>query len=49
MEIELTNEEAILLKELLGLDFGRMGFNEDDEDVFNVIYAKLDLAIRNND
>jgi len=41
IKLELTQEQAKLLKDLLALDMGRIGFEEDEADTLDEIYENL--------
>jgi hypothetical protein len=42
IKLELTQEQAEVLKELLSLDMERIGFDDDEIDLLDEIYEKLD-------
>lgn len=41
IKLELTQEQAELLKELLELDMERIGFDDDEVEILDEIYNKL--------
>jgi hypothetical protein len=41
IKLELTQEQAELLKELLSLDMGKIGFNDDEVELLDDIYKNL--------
>lgn len=41
IKLELTQEQAELLKELLELDMERIGFDDDEVDILDEIYNML--------
>ncbi len=41
IKLELTQEQANLLKDLLALDMERIGFEEDEADTLDEIYENL--------
>lgn len=41
IKLELTLEQAELIKELLELDMKRIGFDNDEVEILNEIYNKL--------
>ena len=41
IKLELTQEQAEVLKELLSLDMDRIGFDDDEVELLDEIYEKL--------
>jgi hypothetical protein len=41
IKLELTKEQAEVLKELLSLDMDRIGFDDDEVELLDEIYEKL--------
>jgi hypothetical protein len=41
IKLELTEEQAEVLKELLSLDMDRIGFDDDEVELLDEIYEKL--------